>query len=247
MDKKQIISKLRDDEHYYGEFGRGFLSKSDVSTLIKNPAAFKSQSVSTKEMVEGSFLHALILEPHKIGDFVIVDASTRTTNKYKEASEERGGQILLLKSEADEMMLCYEALMRIPEFVDDVVTNKSAYEEPGIAEIMGTLWKGKLDVKTSIDDYDIDIKTTSDITKFKWSARDYDYDAQSFIYREIFGKPLKFWTVDKKTKFVGAFYSSEQFIEFGKEKVLRAIENYNKFFAFGAEEDVNKFYLTEVL
>ena len=27
--KKKIIEKLRDDEHYYGEFGRQFLSNKD--------------------------------------------------------------------------------------------------------------------------------------------------------------------------------------------------------------------------
>ena len=35
MDK--IIEKLRDDEHYYGDFGKKYLSNSDISALLKNP------------------------------------------------------------------------------------------------------------------------------------------------------------------------------------------------------------------
>jgi len=36
MDKK-AIEKLRDDEHYYGEFGKQYLSNSDISNLLTNP------------------------------------------------------------------------------------------------------------------------------------------------------------------------------------------------------------------
>ena len=37
MRKSEIITKLRDDEHYYGDFGKQYLSNSDVSTLLGNP------------------------------------------------------------------------------------------------------------------------------------------------------------------------------------------------------------------
>ena len=33
---KEIYTKLRDDEHYYGDFGKQFLSHSDISVLLKN-------------------------------------------------------------------------------------------------------------------------------------------------------------------------------------------------------------------
>ena len=34
MDKK-IIEKLRQDEHYYGDYGKQFLSNSDIHILLK--------------------------------------------------------------------------------------------------------------------------------------------------------------------------------------------------------------------
>ncbi len=32
MKKNEIIDKLRDDEHYYGDFGKQYLSNSDIQT-----------------------------------------------------------------------------------------------------------------------------------------------------------------------------------------------------------------------
>ena len=40
MDNKEIIEKLRDDENYYGKFGKQYLSNSDISALLNNPLDF---------------------------------------------------------------------------------------------------------------------------------------------------------------------------------------------------------------
>jgi len=40
MTKQQIIEKLRDDEHYYGAFGKQYLSNSDISTLLEDPLKY---------------------------------------------------------------------------------------------------------------------------------------------------------------------------------------------------------------
>ena len=39
MNKDNVIEKLRDDEHYYGDFGKKYLSNSDISALLTNPLA----------------------------------------------------------------------------------------------------------------------------------------------------------------------------------------------------------------
>jgi hypothetical protein len=41
VDKTEIIEKLKDDEQYYGDFGKKFLSNSDISSLLYNPLEFK--------------------------------------------------------------------------------------------------------------------------------------------------------------------------------------------------------------
>jgi hypothetical protein len=39
MTKEEILERLKTDEDYYGEFGRQFLSNSNISTLLSNPSA----------------------------------------------------------------------------------------------------------------------------------------------------------------------------------------------------------------
>ena len=36
MDKAKILKKLKDDKHYYGGFGKQYLSNSDIGTLLNN-------------------------------------------------------------------------------------------------------------------------------------------------------------------------------------------------------------------
>jgi hypothetical protein len=45
----------------------------------------------------------------------------------------------------------------------------------------------------------------------------------------------------------GVFEPSEAFINEGKEKVLRAIEVYERFFGDNSTEDVDNYFMTETL
>ena len=40
MTNEEIINKLRDDKHYYGEFGRQYISNSDIKTILYDPEQF---------------------------------------------------------------------------------------------------------------------------------------------------------------------------------------------------------------
>ena len=37
MKKKEVLESLEDDEDYYGDFGKKYLSNSDICTLLTNP------------------------------------------------------------------------------------------------------------------------------------------------------------------------------------------------------------------
>ena len=39
MTKQEVLEKLKIDEHYYGDFGKKYLSNSDISALLNNPLA----------------------------------------------------------------------------------------------------------------------------------------------------------------------------------------------------------------
>lgn len=237
-----MLDRLRNDEDYYGEYGSQFLSNSDIGALLKDPKQFKVRTEPTLPMLQGSYLHTAILEPEKIGNFEIVEASTRNTNIYKDASK---GKLLLLKHEQDELDTLVGTIKGNFKFYEDIYAEGNIYEEPATMELFGLPFKGKCDIVC--EDFLIDIKTTSDIDDFKWSARKYNYDSQAFIYEKLFGKPLVFYVICKKSHRLGIFQPSEDFILGGKNKVLQAVEVYNKFFGKNKTEDINNFIVQEVL
>ena len=105
---KKTIEKLKQDEHYYGDFGKQFLSNSDISTLLKNPMLLRKDRPKTSAMVIGGYFHTAILEPEKLKSFKIIKSTTRNTKAYKEMS---GGEICLLEHEVDKIQLMQDTIM----------------------------------------------------------------------------------------------------------------------------------------
>lgn len=242
---ENVINTLRDDFNYYGEYGSKYISNSDIGTLLKNPKAFKVSQDPTVPMLHGSYLHTAMLEPEKLVNFEIVEASTRNTNIYKEAVSHSSSPILLLRNEKDELDLLVGTMKSNFFFYDSIYRDGNLYEEPAIGELFGLPFKGKADIVT--DEILIDIKTTSDIDDFKWSARKYNYDSQAYIYGQLFGKPLVFYVICKKSHRLGVFEPSEDFLMKGRDKVMRAVEVYNTFFSASATEDINNYFIREEL
>ena len=77
MKDDKIIEKLRDDEQYYGKFGKKYISNSDIKDLIYDPAQYGAIKKDNENFVKGRFFHQLILEPNKAKDFPIVDIKGR--------------------------------------------------------------------------------------------------------------------------------------------------------------------------
>ena len=63
---KKVLKRLENDEDYYGEFGRKFLSNSDIRSLLKDPLTFKQPIVGNPNLIKGAYFHTLILEPDKL-------------------------------------------------------------------------------------------------------------------------------------------------------------------------------------
>jgi len=226
---KEIYDKLREDEHYYGEFGQQFLSNSDISVLLKNPKDLHKPKPNSPALLVGGYFHTAILEPDKLNRFKIVKATTRNTKAYKEISE---GEICLLQHEVDKIQLMTEAVLNndvCRELIKPIL-NEVEYEEPRVGKIHGQMWKGKADVINHEEKLVIDLKTTSDIDKFQWSANKFNYDSQAFIYSTLFGYEMLFIVIDKETHQIGLFDCSPQFYEKGEDKVRRACDAYELFY-----------------
>ena len=228
--KKQILQKLKEDEHYYGTFGKKYLSNSDISTLLNNPLQLGKPSTPNPNFLVGGYFHTAILEPEKLASFKIVEATSRNTKDYKEIS---GGEMCLLQHEADNANLMTDKIMAndiCADLIRGTEGKLNDYEEPMIKEIEGVMWKGKADIINHDEKLVIDLKTTGDIDRFQWSAKKFNYDSQAYIYRELFGYEMLFLVIDKKTHQIGMFDCSPKFYESGKEKVIKAVEVYDLFY-----------------
>ena len=226
---KEIYDKLREDEHYYGDFGKQFLSNSDISTLLKNPKDLHKPTPKSPALLVGGYFHTAILEPDKLNRFKIIEATTRNTKAYKEISE---GEICLLQHEVDKIQLMTEAIQSNDVCRDLIkpILGEVEYEEPRVAEIHGQMWKGKADIINHEEKLVIDLKTTSDINKFQWSANKFNYDSQAFIYSTLFGYEMLFVVIDKETHQIGLFDCSPDFYSRGEDKVRKACDAYELFY-----------------
>ena len=233
MKKQEIIDKLRIDEHYYGEFGQQYLSNSNIKTLLKNPLDLHKPTKSNPNFLVGGYFHTAILEPDKIKSFKIIESSSRNTKVYKEMS---GGELCLLQHEVDMIEALVDKMMNNNVCRDLIspstivgLSDNVDYEEPAIAEINGQMWKGKADILNHEEKLIIDLKTTSDLDKFRWNAKKYNYDSQAYIYRELFGYEMIFIAIDKNTGKIGLFDCSTDFYQSGKDKLEKACEMYELF------------------
>lgn len=235
-----IIKKLKDDKEYYGGIGKNYLSNSDIGTLLTNPREFGLPREDNANFAKGRLFHHLILEPEKVEKWNVVDVSSRTTKKYKDILAETGEPFLLLQKEFDEISKLAKVMTSNLDFYDMIYADGNQFEVPAVGEIGGLMWKGKSDIVGQ--DYLIDLKTTSDINKFVYSAKNYNYDSQAYVYHTLFGKPLKFLVIEKGSGQLGLFETTAEFIEKGAEKVEKAINVYNKFFGENATDDVEQYY-----
>ena len=243
MDNNSIIEKLRDDEHYYGEFGKQFLSNSDIKALIDNPLNFKKPSPPNPAFVVGSYFHTCILEPDKLEKFKIVKSKTRNTKEYKEIA---GEDICLLQHEVHQIELMREKVLEIDLFKDLILDGAVEYEQPGLVELEGMQWKGKADILNHSSQLIIDLKTTNNINTFASSAHKFNYDSQAYIYSKMFNMDLIFIVVDKKTHQLGLFDCSDKFLQSGQNKVALAVQAYNDFFVNG-DGDFSQYYISKTL
>ena len=227
MNKKEAIEKLRDDEHYYGNFGKRYLSNSDISTLLTNPLALGKASEARPAFLVGGYFHTAILEPDKLKKFKIIEATTRNTKVYKEMS---GGELCLLQHEVDNIEKLTDKMLDNKICYELIRSAGCEYEVPGITKLEGHLWKGKADIVNHNEKLVVDLKTTADLNKFRYSASKYNYDSQAYIYSKLFGYEMVFVAIDKNTGQIGIFDCSPEFYERGKDKVERAVQAYELFY-----------------
>ena len=99
----EILVQMVQDEFYYGHLGQHALSSSSLKLILKSPKTYRNVlkygQAESKALTDGKLLHWLVLEPHKMDDLKIVDATTKNTKVYKEAKAQYGE--VYLRKEVD--------------------------------------------------------------------------------------------------------------------------------------------------
>ena len=237
-DRAELLERMLDDTFYYGELNTLALSSSSLKQLLSSPKTYnfslKYGSEESAALRAGALFHWAILEPEKFAAQKFVEVQSRNTKKFKEAKEEFG-KVFTAKerSEAERLV---DAFYR-NEHAKELIT-KADFEIPAIDNVLGMPFRGKADVLGT--NRIVDLKTTTDIKGFSYSANKYGYDVQCYLYCNLFKKEYKdfhFLVLDKGSLDIGIFNCSEEFYYRGEEKVEKALDLYNKFFIEGADLD----------
>ena len=244
--KQELIDNMYDDTFYYGYLGKQALSSSSLKMVLSSPKTYKyvtkyGQS-ETQPLRDGKLFHTMILEPHKIDELTIVDVATKAGKAYKEAKAE--GLEVYTTNEIKAAERLADAILRNDEAVHYM--SKAQFEIPEIAMIDGIPFRAKADILK--DNQIIDLKTTTGLNEFRYSADKYSYDLQAYLYREMFKvDEFVFVCIDKGSLDIGIFECSDEFYEKGKRKLEQGIANYKYFFGEDSDVDLNQYVLRGIL
>jgi len=227
--KQELLDNMYDDSFYYGYLGKNALSSSSIKTLLSSPKTYyfttKYGSGESQALRDGKLFHTMILEPNKIDDIIFVEAATKASKEYKLAKE--SGKEVYTKTELKAAERLSDALLR-NEAVKEYLIN-AEYEVPQIAMIDGLPIRAKADILKG--NTIIDLKTTTGIKDFRYSADKYSYDLQAWLYREMFGvENFVFVVIDKGSLDIAIFECSDEFYAKGKAKFEQGISNFKYFF-----------------
>ena len=244
--KEEILTRMYDDEFYYGHLGKHALSSSSLKMILKSPKTYRNvtkygdPNSDSPALAAGKLVHWMVLEPHKLDKLHFVDASTKNTNKYKDAKAQYGEVFLTKERSAAERLS--DAVLRNEAALK--LLTKSEFEVPAIEEIDGLPFRGKADIIQG--DTLIDLKTSADLSTFRYSADKYGYDLQAWLYLKLFNKDkFTFLVIGKASTDIGIFDVSDDFLARGEQKFRQAVDNYKYFFQ--DENDLDQYVMRGIL
>ena len=244
--KEEILAQMRDDKFYYGHLGKHALSSSSLKMILKSPKTYRNvtkygdPNSDSPALAAGKLAHWMVLEPQKMDDVWVVEASSKNTKIYKDFKEKYGEVFLRKEISAAERLT--DAVLRNEAALQ--LLNKSEFEVPEIAMLEGLAFRGKADIIQG--DTIIDYKTTAELNTFKYSADKYGYDLQAWLYLKLFDKKkFTFLVIDKASTDIGIFETTDEFLARGENKFKQAVDNYKYFFE--QDNDLDQYVMRGIL
>ena len=216
------------------------LGSTDIKTLLENPYLFKNgvKKEPTDNLILGSVIHTLILEPQKLeSEYIIMPELNLRTNADKAIKAE-----LEAEAKATNKTLVKAEIFNQAEAVSKSFLNSSLSsflrgevkaEASFFGEIDGVKVKARPDLILPEQKIIIDFKTTStngggSADGFAKMAANFQYYIQASLYLEILGyKNFYFIVLETAEPYmVGCYKLDTEALEFGKSEIRRAIEIY---------------------
>ena len=175
------------------------LSHSKLSCLAQNPMEFKMRYVDDPPTLPpkesdafafGHAVHCLALEPEKFDErFAAAPKVDRRTTagkiRWAEHLEDSKDKIVIDEQDYADAIACVQALNNHAEFAT-IMAQPRRVEVPFEFDLFGHRFKAKPDCIVDSMKLILDIKTTDDASphRWQWSAVDYGYHRQAYIYQQ---------------------------------------------------------------
>lgn len=240
-----MVENMPNEEYHQ----RPEVSKGQLDLFAKDQYAIEWQRKcpvdddKLKTLDFGDAMHAICLEPDRLkGEFVVMPSLNLRTNAGKEEKAaflaENEGKKILSADEHKKLTLMFESVMAHPQARDII-------EAQGFAE-SSWFWT---DIDTGVNcrcrpdkliwRRAVDVKTTPDLSKFKYSIDDYRYYVQNAFYCDgleanKIDSPYMEFLVIQKTIDCGRYpvmvcCLPDDVVEYGRMIYKRDLEAYNRY------------------
>lgn len=189
----------------------------------------------------GKLIHAHLLGGEQ--EFVVKQYPDYCT---KEAREWRDAQTLPIIDEVEFEMICNLAdRIKSHPLASRLLLGENTHHEVKLkAKIEGKEWVGYADTLGILGDevkYGVDLKTTAQFDKFKWTSGRNDYDLQAAVYSMIANIHSKefYWIIAETVApyRVGVAMASPEFVDSGFQKLERVVAEIKAFDKREGEND----------
>jgi hypothetical protein len=235
--QEEIIPKMYDDGFYYGYLGKNAMSSSSFKKCLDGYDVYvadrdkESDGKEPQALRDGRLIHLQALEPERISELTVVD-STKGSNLFKNAVKEQNSAVVYTQREMKKCIPLADNVRK--DFEAYCLLDGATMETPAIQMVEGIPVRGKADILRIDDNHIIDLKTTSDSSRFEQAIDHWSYDLQGALYLHLFNcTRFSFIILDKITGEVSTRELSQEELKRGQAKLTKAI----KIFKDGKEKE----------
>ena len=212
------------------------LSYSSLKEFAKSPAHYiaylNGDKEPSKEMIFGSMLHCLLLQPKEFNSqFAVMPNVDRRTSEgkatYAKFMSEAEGKSVVQESELEDANRLVEKVMMQDHF-KKLVSDCNIFENEFRQDIDGLPFRGFIDGEA--DNYVLEVKTASDAHPKTIINNFYDrgYHIQAAIYNMVTNKPVKYLIIETKSPYnIVVADASQDYINLGKKTVSELVMLFN--------------------